>query len=152
MIREIRAKDFEGLSRLIHEVYSENPKAMKFSSMPTESELKVLLDYKLALLGRGEAVDYVAIDGGRVVAECDVAIGNRSTIGIIIERSMRRKGLGRALLDRALKRAKGLGANSVIAEIHEDNAPALKFFSNNGFSYIGDKSGGERIMLLRKML
>ncbi len=151
-IREIRAKDFEEFSHLILGVYSENPRSMKFPSIPTESELKVLLDYKLALLSRHESVDYVAVADGRVVAECDVAIGNRSTIGIIVEKGMRKKGLGQELLMRTLKRAKELGANSVVAEIYGGNVAAMEFFQSNGFSYADDGKEGKSVVLLQKLL
>ncbi len=148
-IRELSSADFESFSKLVLEIYSENPKATKFSSEPTMEELKALLEKKVALLKRKKIVDYVAVENGKVIGECDIYIGEKSTIGLIVAKGARRKGIGKALLEKSLERAKELGSRSVIAEVHEGNKQALDFFRSNGFVDVGKEND---VLLLERAL
>ena len=47
-------------------------------------------------------------------------------------------GNGRTLMDLALAAAKRRGASRVILAVYEDNVRAQKFYSNEGFTHIGD--------------
>ncbi|CAM5782767.1 ribosomal protein S18-alanine N-acetyltransferase [Cellulomonas persica] len=51
------------------------------------------------------------------------------------------RGVGRALLDALLDRARELGATSVLLEVRVDNEPALRLYQGVGFTRLGLRRG-----------
>lgn len=60
-------------------------------------------------------------------------------VNIAVTPSLRSKGLGRALLNFVLHRAKDLGILSLILEVRPSNAPALGLYNSVGFAQIGTR-------------
>lgn len=134
-IRSLRGSDLKELSYLILTIYDEYPMALKFSQRPSDGELASLLDGKLEGMKSGTVIDLVATEGGRVIGECEVVrIGTGDAIvGVLVLRGQRRKGLGSTLMQEAMAIAKSMGIKRFVAEVRDENRPALSFFTNNGF-------------------
>ncbi|VVB76883.1 Acetyltransferase (GNAT) family protein [uncultured archaeon] len=153
--RELRREDKAGLSRLIAETYRELPEAMNFKGRPTPSEIGEVIEWKLASIGRGEMVDRVAVDGGRVVADCEILItGARGIIGIIVDREHRRNGIGKRLSEECTRLAAERGVKAIDAEVMESNKPAVLFFRKMGFKEQAQEMATEKgkAILLSKLL
>ena len=74
--------------------------------------------------------------------------GEAEIITIAVDPDCRRKGLGRALMNRAGAEALARGAEVVFLEVAEDNAPAIGLYERLGFAPVGrrpayyDRPGG----------
>jgi ribosomal protein S18 acetylase RimI-like enzyme len=77
----------------------------------------------------------VVVQEGRVMALCLIARrGDRSRVaamGVVPE--LRRGGMGRALMLRALDEARSRGDRSLLLEVIESNAPAVALYTGMGF-------------------
>jgi [ribosomal protein S18]-alanine N-acetyltransferase len=60
---------------------------------------------------------------------------------IAVRRDAQRHGVGRALLDALLARARDLGAAAVLLEVAVDNEPAQKLYESYGFDGVGVRKG-----------
>ncbi len=58
-------------------------------------------------------------------------------LDVVVEESLRRKGLGRALMNHALKRAKERSAVHVYLEVRRGNSPAIRLYRALGFFTLG---------------
>ena len=145
-MRELRREDAASLSRLIAEVQAELPEAMTYGILPPE-QIRETIEWKLDAIGRGAMADAVAIEGGEVVADCEVLCdGPEGTVGIIIGRSYRGRGTGKALLERCIARARDLGVRNIHARVMASNARAVSFFSGMGFGRVDATLEGIVIM------
>ena len=94
---------------------------------------------------------YVALVGERVVGWCDVMPGDRVTtahsgvLGIAVLPDYRGKGIGAALLDSALGKAKASGMSRVELTVREDNRRAISLYRKKGFRREGVKRDGMRV-------
>ena len=134
--RSLKESDSKGLIELILSIYHDDPLSMWFDSEPKKDELIVLFGNKRRQQSAGNASDIIALDGKKIIGECEivrVGIG-LGLIGVIIQRSHRRKNVGNTLLKIALNDAKKLGIIRVYAEISLRNDTAIKFFEKMGFS------------------
>ena len=151
-IRELQEKDETGLRKLILSVYDESPNATTFGSRPTDSLLAELFARKMSGMRNGVAADYVAVEGGSVIADCEIvrAENGRCVAGVIVSGENRRHGVGGRLLDSCLKKAQALEFGEVYAEIDKRNGGAISFFSSRGFEK--QDSGSEGIIRMRRSL
>jgi [ribosomal protein S18]-alanine N-acetyltransferase len=60
---------------------------------------------------------------------------------IAVRRDAQRLGIGRALLDALLARARDLGTSAVLLEVAVDNGPAQKLYTSYGFDGVGVRKG-----------
>jgi len=60
---------------------------------------------------------------------------------IAVRRDSQRLGIGRALLDALLARARDLGTSAVLLEVAVDNGPAQKLYTSYGFDGVGVRKG-----------
>jgi ribosomal-protein-alanine N-acetyltransferase len=60
---------------------------------------------------------------------------------IAVARNAQRHGVGRALMDALLTRARSAGVGSVLLEVATDNAPAQKLYASYGFDGVGIRKG-----------
>ena len=77
---------------------------------------------------------------GRVVGMCTHYIGHGHVDWldwILVDQSFREKGVGRALINFAMKDAKKHGCHKIFCDTHPRNKPAFKFFSRMGFRKVG---------------
>jgi len=85
------------------------------------------------------APHFVAMADDKVVAWCDVTIKSRPSqahsgvLGMGVIEPYRGRGIGRALMDAALKAAKAKGLTRVELTVRVDNEPAKKLYDAFGF-------------------
>lgn len=133
-IRGILAADREQLCKLILDVYRDSVLAMWFEREPGQEELNELFAYKLKAMRDKMAVDLVAIESGRVIGECEIMIKDGTcSVGVIVDKQSRSRGIGTKLLSDALGVARSMGVGSAVAEIADSNFGAQSFFRKNGF-------------------
>ena len=159
--RSLKESDSKGLIELIFSVYHDDPLSMWFDSEPGKDGLAVLIRNKRRQQSTGNALDIIALDGKKIIGECEivrVGIG-LGLIGVIIQKSHRRKNVGSTLLKITLNDAKKLGIIRVYAEISLRNDIAIKFFEKMGFSMSPNaeanllrKASGSKTTILAKDL
>ena len=155
--RELRTEDIAGLIPLVRDIFAENPSATWFRSEPQNSELEEMFADKIVLMRKGDAQDIVALDGERIVGECEIirVRSNDAAVGIIVAREYRRKGVATRMLQRCTALAEKVGITNLYVEVSKSNAHAMKFFTASGFGEVRNddaygKSGGPDTVLLRK--
>ncbi len=152
-IRELRRGDVPSLSRLIADVQRELPEAMNFAGAPDPERISESVEWKLEAVRSGDMADLVAMEGGEVVADCEVLRhGTEGTVGIIVRRGFRGRGIGEALVERCASKARGLGVRIVRARVMESNARAVSFFERLGFEKRTGVSGDAGAVLMSKTL
>jgi len=91
-----------------------------------------------------------AQDDGFVLAR--VAGGEAEILTLAVAPAARGKGLGRALLQAAIRKAQSLGADTVFLEVGADNPAALALYAGLGFAKVGDRKAyynGRDALVLR---
>jgi [ribosomal protein S18]-alanine N-acetyltransferase len=84
-----------------------------------------------------------------LVADRVVGYGGLSTLppdegwiqNIAVSRASQRAGIGRAMMDALLDRARSDGVASVLLEVAVDNGPAQKLYASYGFDGVGVRKG-----------
>lgn len=94
---------------------------------------------------------FVALAGSKVVGWCDVlrverhAMAHSGVLGIGIVDGYRGKGVGRALLEAALARARRVGLTRVELTVRADNRRAIALYRKFGFVREGVKRSAVRV-------
>ena len=70
-----------------------------------------------------------------------LAADEAEILTIAVEGASRGRGVGRALLDEALRQASNAGAKAMFLEVGKDNAPALALYERFGFVKVGERAG-----------
>jgi ribosomal-protein-alanine N-acetyltransferase len=93
-------------------------------------------------------------DDGFVMARA--VAGEAEILTLAVVPQARGRGLGRALLQAAIVKAKALGAQAMFLEVGTDNPAALALYAGLGFTKVGDRkayyasgSGGRDALVLR---
>jgi RimJ/RimL family protein N-acetyltransferase len=151
-IRNFREDDAGDLSNLILAVYDESPISSTFKSKPLREELFELSRKKGECLRSGYLIDLVATIDGKVIADCEIALKNKEegTIGIVVAKEHRRKGIGSKLVERCLTNARKMGIRRIYAEINKENRIAMLFFSKCNFEK--QKEDRESILMTNNLL
>ncbi len=133
--RNLAEKDFNELSNFILHVYEGVPEAMWFDNAPDKAELRKMFEAKISKLKNNEIVDIVALDGDKIIGECEIVktVKDMGYIGLLVRDGYRRKGLASALFKDSAEKAKSIGINKLQAEVGTANVPAQNFFSKIGF-------------------
>ena len=66
---------------------------------------------------------------------------------LFVRQEARRSGLGRALVEGALARARERGCARVELDANEDNPPALALYQRLGFSAVSESPGGRNLLM-----
>ncbi len=149
-IRELEEKDFGSLRALILSVYDEMPYATTFASRPGGEELDSLMRRKLEGMRESRVADLVAVEGGEIVADCEITKSTESggVIGIIVAKEHRRRGLGRRLVEKCAAKARQHKMLEVYAEMDDRNEGAAAFFSKCGFR---EQEGEDELIMVRSL-
>jgi ribosomal-protein-alanine N-acetyltransferase len=94
-----------------------------------------------------------AHDDGFVLARA--AGGEAEILTLAVAPAARGKGLGRRLLQAAIKQAHALGARTMFLEVGTDNPAALALYAGLGFAKVGTRKGyysGKDALVLRLSL
>jgi ribosomal protein S18 acetylase RimI-like enzyme len=149
-IRELREGDGRGLSRLIADVQAEVPEAMTFGILAPE-RIRETVEWKLGAVREGAMADFVAVDGEEVVADCEILCeGREGTVGLLVAKGHRGRGVGGRLLEKCIARARDLGVRAVRAKVSASNARAISFFEKSGFRRLAGPSDG--VVMMSKTL
>lgn len=133
-IRQVTENDIESLNSALDSVARER-KYLSFLEGPS-------LDMSRAFIGdliaRGLPY-YVAEADGNIVGWCDIqvdpqqATAHSGTLGIGIIASHRGYGIGPALMQACLDKAREIGLTRVQLTVREDNHPAIALYQKLGF-------------------
>lgn len=83
--------------------------------------------------------DLIALDGGFALIR--TIAGEAELLTIAVDPTLRRRGLGRTLLDAALVRARARGAEAIFLEVAADNVAAIALYEAAGFQRSGTRPG-----------
>jgi ribosomal-protein-alanine N-acetyltransferase len=92
---------------------------------------------------RDHAVWVEEDERGRPIAVSSVALGGDvvDLLRVVVAPSSRRRGLGRDLVDQALRWARSHGAQRVLLEVAESNVAAVRLYEGCGFAVIARRQG-----------
>jgi len=76
---------------------------------------------------------------GFVIAR--LAADEAEILTVAVDAAWRSRGVGRALVSEALRRAANAGARAMFLEVDEGNAPALALYRHLGFIKVGERPG-----------
>lgn len=119
--------------------------ALHATSFPDAWDAKAIAD----LLSSPGTFAFAA-DDGFVLAR--VAAGEAEILTLAVVPAARGKGLGRALLQAAITKARALGAQTMFLEVGADNPAARALYASLGFMKVGDRKGyyqGRDALVLR---
>ncbi len=98
-----------------------------------------------SLLGQDTVFGYAALEEGRAGAGplgfvlARIAADEGEILTITVARAHRRRGLGRLLMDAALRHLHGERAAALFLEVDETNAPAIALYRRFGFRQVGNR-------------
>lgn len=119
--------------------------ALHATSFPDAWDAKAIAD----LLATPGTFAFHAPDGF-VMAR--VAAGEAEILTLAVTPAARGQGLGRALLQAAINKAREMGATTMFLEVGADNPAARALYASLGFTKVGDRKGyyqGRDALVLR---
>jgi phosphinothricin acetyltransferase len=136
-IREATEADLDAIDRIYH-FYVLN------SDCTMQTEPGSAQERRAWFAARGPLPVLVAEEAGKVIGwgalvKYHVREGYRFTLenSVYVEQGRHGGGIGRALLEQLLDRARALGAHSVVAKIVATQEPSLKLHTRLGFEEVG---------------
>jgi len=93
----------------------------------------------------------VAVIEGKVVGFVDVKIkeGRAKVMGLAVEEKYRGRGVGSALLSKAVEVARERGITTVYLKVKKSNVNAIKFYEKHGFVFRKEvEKNGEGIYIM----
>jgi ribosomal protein S18 acetylase RimI-like enzyme len=146
MIREARGEDVEQAAELIVRMKRLNGEFDPLFRVVDDAQLRAV-EYLRASMGTGDKFVLVAARGKKVFGVLRAEVkerlfyipskeGNITDFYILPE--VRRKDVGREIVDRASQKLKAMGAEMIVAEFPAQNAIAVKFYSKRGFRAVVD--------------
>jgi [ribosomal protein S18]-alanine N-acetyltransferase len=119
--------------------------ALHATSFPDAWDSKAIAD-----LLAGPGVFVFASDDGFVMVRS--VAGEAEILTLAVTPAARGKGLGRALLQAAISKARAAGAQTMFLEVGADNPAARALYASLGFVKVGDRKGyypGRDALVLR---
>jgi ribosomal protein S18 acetylase RimI-like enzyme len=169
VVRGIKFEDFRDIVDAYYSYYSEikeNPELgiTLLREMPSiGSEVDWFRDLYKGVLD-GNRIAFVAEADGKAIGICEIARNRPGSeedhvgrLGIAVRKEYRSKGVGKRLMEEALRQASGK-FEIVILEVFENNTVATRLYGKMGFREYGflegaikrnGKSIGHRLMYLR---
>ncbi len=145
-IRPITAHDAEGYNRCLAEVALER-KYIGFVEPPSIERSIAWVETAL----RDDYPFFVALENDMVVGWCDIALNSREGfshvghLGMAVIAAHRGKGIGAALLQSALQRARELGRERIDLDVYSNNHAAIALYKKLGFVEEGLKHRGRKL-------
>lgn len=137
-IEPLTADRFEALHRLFDAVCREK----RFMAYTHAGPREETFAYYQGILDRGET-HFVAVEHGAVVGWCDVlrqfahVRQHVGTLGMAVAASHRGRGVGRALITRAIEHATQRGLTRIELTVHAANTTAQALYASVGFVHEG---------------
>lgn len=91
---------------------------------------------------------FVAVHGDEVLGWCDAiplwadGLRHRAQLGLGVRKPWRRQGIGEALVQRVIERARATGLRRIDLEARADNAGAIRLYERLGFVIEGRRAQG----------
>jgi len=146
-VRRAEPGDAEKLTRLAEEVSGE-PEAWLISadgewrSVGDERRyLKAVRRYAHAAVFVAEAEDGELVGRLSVARDAHPASSHVADIGLMVAKSARRRGVGRALLEAAVEWARSAGVRKLELHVFPWNEPAIRLYEKFGFEREGYRKG-----------
>jgi RimJ/RimL family protein N-acetyltransferase len=142
----MRPEHFDGYFACLDSVARERKWLGVTQAPGTES----VRQYALSAIASGEPF-FVALDGVKVVGWCDIPRGQREgfthagTLGMGVLSDYRHIGVGKSLLQAAMKRAREAGLQRVELAVFASNPVAIKMYEKAGFVHEGVRRKGRLI-------
>ena len=142
VMEELKPEDAEDLLRYVKQIGGESgnlsfgAEGLPFSAEDERKYIQSVSDSK-------NSVMLAAKDMGKIIGDCNIAglarrFSHRGELGITVARDYWNKGVGSALLRKALGIAQNrLGLEVVSLEVRSDNAAAIHLYQKFGFRYMG---------------
>lgn len=142
ILRYPRLSDAEGLMHYINRIIDENVFILIQTHVTLENETEYVKQC-IQAIEKKDAVYIYAVEGDQVVGAVDVRrerdkMSHVGLLGITISKEYRGQGLGKILIEEALRQAKSeLGLRMVHLTCFAKNAPAIALYNKVGFTEYG---------------
>jgi len=137
LIRRIEQKDFEAVAEMTRRHFPQ----MDMTASKIARRLSKGFYY------------FVATVEGSVVGFVDIRLreGKAKLMGLVVEEGFQGRGVGSALLNKALEFARTQGKNSVYLEVKQSNIRAIKVYETQGFVFSKERGeSGESIYIMSR--
>jgi [ribosomal protein S18]-alanine N-acetyltransferase len=137
-VRAAEASDSRAMAELFAAVAGER------TGIATEPPVDI--DERLAQFARTAAGSVVAVAGGQVVGMLHVEASRHGfgEIGMLVDRGWRGLGIGSALIQAAISRARDQGLHKLCLEVFAHNTAAIALYRKSGFVEEGQRIGQYR--------
>ena len=109
------------------------------------TEPPVDIDERAAQFARTAAGSVVAVGGGQLVGmHIEASRHGFGEIGMLVGRGWRGRGVGSALVQAAIGRARGQGLHKLCLEVFAHNTAAIALYRKSGFMEEGRRTGQYR--------
>jgi ribosomal protein S18 acetylase RimI-like enzyme len=125
-----------------HQALDQVAKERIYIEMIEAKPLNEVLEFQKKLIANNWPV-YYAIKEEEVIGWADITpssnprLAHRGFLGMGVLHQYRGKGVGKRLLDAAIKHASDIGLEKVELTVYTTNTAAIKLYKNSGFSEIG---------------
>jgi len=110
------------------------------------TEPPVDIGERAAQFGRTAAGSVVAVAGGQVIGLLHIEASRHGfgELGMLVDRDWRGRGVGSALVQAAISRARGQGLHKLCLEVFAHNTAAIALYRTSGFVVEGRRTGQYR--------
>jgi RimJ/RimL family protein N-acetyltransferase len=145
-IRPITEADIRGFRQCLDSVAKERKYLAQLEAPPMER----VTEFVRAAMRRGDT-RVVALSTSRVVGWCDITphhwkgLDHVGELGMGVLKAYRRRGIGQALLERAIRESHTKGLEKVELEVFASNAPAIALYEKVGFMVEGRRRKSRKL-------
>jgi L-amino acid N-acyltransferase YncA len=137
-LRNAEERDFERILEILNE-------ALTTSTATFESLPQTLESRRGWFQEHGQKYPLIVAEiEGRVVGYCSISSFARNSgysktveLSVYVDRSFRRQGIARSLVQEIIRKAKELGYHVILSSISKDNEASRKLHDVLGFEYVG---------------
>jgi ribosomal-protein-alanine N-acetyltransferase len=131
-IRRATVADCDDLSEIHAGSFSRGWSGAEFESLLLQPGTHALIAYRRSVFGRRRAAGFILY---RLVAD------EGEVLTVAVARALRGRGIGRALLDEALRHAYREGAARIFLEVEDTNRAAITLYERAEFRETGRRAG-----------
>ncbi len=132
----------EGDARAMAEIFA----AVAAERDGIATEPPVDIEARTALFARTAAGSVVAVTGSQIVGMLHIEVSQHGfgEVGMLVDRDWRGRGVGSALVQEAISRARGQGLHKLCLEVFMHNTAAIALYRKFGFVEEGRRIGQYR--------
>jgi len=137
-IRPAQASDARAMAELFAAVAAER------TGIATEPPVDI--DERAAQFARTADGSIIAVDDGQTVGMLHIEVSRHGfgEFGMLVDRDWRGRGVGSALVQAAISRARGQGLHKLCLEVFAHNTAAIALYRKSGFVEEGRRTGQYR--------